>query len=166
MVECVCGDISSVSCEVLVNASNGRGYMGGRVCASRLRKGVAESLQFATNGLIEIEAKATVRSFGFFPWVFGLSAGSFFVTSSCGLPCFCVFHAVTMRNPASRSSVKVVRNCLLSLRDFCMDKGFYEVALPMLGCGNGNVAKEDFLSLVDEIFYDDFWKIKVVRKEI
>lgn len=166
MFQLICDDISVVSCEVLVNASNGRDYMGGRACAKRLHKGVAESLQYATNGLIEIEAKATVRSCGFFPHVFGLSAGSFFVTSPCGLPCNCVFHAVTMRNPASRSSVKVVRNCLISLRDFCMEKGFCEIALPMLGCGNGKVAKEDFLSLVDEIFHDNFWKIKVVNKGI
>lgn len=96
------------------------------MCASRLCKGVAESLQFATIGLIEIEAMVTVRSFGFFPWVFSLSTGLFFVTSSCGLPCF------------------------------CMDKVFLRLLCQCWVAGMVMLQKRIFLSLVDEIFYDDF----------
>ena len=164
MYNLVYGDISSIPCEVMVNSSNGRGYMGGKACAVKLKKGVAESMQFATHGLIETEAKNAVRSFGkkaFFLW---FARKFFFVTSSCGLPCKIVFHAVTMRNPASRSSIKAVYNCLMSLKRYCTDNGFTDIALPMLGCGNGGVCKEVFLKYVSIVFSEPLWKIKVVDK--
>lgn len=164
MYDLVYGDISSIPCEVMVNASNGRGYMGGKACAVKLKRGVAESMQFATHGLIEVEARNTVRSFGKKAFFFGLPASSFFVTSSCGLPCIIVFHAVTMRNPASRSSIKVVYNCLMSLKKYCIDNGFTDIALPMLGCGNGGVCKETFLKCVNIVFSEPLWKVKVVDK--
>lgn len=152
MIEVVNDDISSVVCEVLVNASNGRGYCGGKACVRKLHKGVAESLQFTTKGLIEVESKRVVRENGFFSRLFGFRAGSFFTTSSCGLPCKVVFHSVTMRNPASRSSLNIVRKCLLDLKRFC------------IGCGNGAVKISDFERTVNEIFFEDFWNIKLVKK--
>lgn len=164
MYDLIYADISSVTCEVMVNASNGRGYMGGKSCAVSFKRGVAESMQFATHGLIEVEAKKVVRSFGIKIYLFGLSASSFFVTSSCGLPCKVVFHAVTMRNPASRSSIKIIYNCLVSLKEYCLANGYTDIALPMLGCGNGGVLKEDFLKSVNMVFPETLWKIKIVDK--
>lgn len=164
MYDLVYCDISSIVCEIMVNASNGRGYMGGKSCINRLRRGVAESMQYATHGLIENEAKKVVRSYGKKAFFFGLPAGSFFVTSSCGLPCEKVFHAVTMRNPASRSSIKIVYTCLLSLKEYCLDSGYTDIALPMLGCGNGGIPQEDFLKCVNVVFFESLWRIKIVTR--
>ena len=69
-----------------------------------------------------------------------------------------------MRNPASRSSLEIVRNCLLDLKRFCMANSYFCIALPCIGCGNGAVKISDFERTVNEIFFEDFWNIKLVKK--
>lgn len=56
------GDITKLDdIEAIVNASNGIGYMGGRVCVKELHKGVAESIQYVTKGAVEKLAKKNVK---------------------------------------------------------------------------------------------------------
>ena len=56
MVQKISGNIAETSCSVMVNAANGVGYMGGKRCAKMLCRGVSETMQFATHGLIEKDA--------------------------------------------------------------------------------------------------------------
>lgn len=66
------GDITKLDdIEAIVNASNGIGYMGGRVCVKELHKGVAESIQYVTKGAVEKLAKKECKAhhiFGYSEW--------------------------------------------------------------------------------------------------
>ena len=158
----VYGNITDIKCEVMVNASNGIGYMGGQRSANKLCKGVAESMQYATHGIIEKEAKKMVRERGLLREIIGINPGNYFITGSCGLPCHYVFHAVTMRFPGSRSKLNWIRSCLVNLKAFCEKNDLYDIALPYIGCGNGNVEKEHVSDLINTIFNEPWWHITVV----
>lgn len=47
------GDITKFDVDAIVNASNGFGYMGGKRCVKELHRGVAESIQFASQGAVK-----------------------------------------------------------------------------------------------------------------
>ena len=55
------GDITKFDVDAIVNASNGFGYMGGKRCVKELHRGVAESIQFASQGAVERLARAKLR---------------------------------------------------------------------------------------------------------
>lgn len=162
MVQKISGNIAETSCSVMVNAANGVGYMGGKRCAKMLCRGVSETMLFATHGLIEKDARKSVKTHGILRAIIGLDPGNYFVTGPCGLPCTYVFHAITMRFPGSRSKVSWVKHCLLNLKSFCKDHKLYDIALPYIGCGNGAVPKEILEELVITIFSESFWDIKLV----
>ena len=161
MVTSIQADISKAECEVLVNAANGRGYCGGLMSVKQHCKGVAESLQYETKGLIERESKKAIRSIGMKESIIGLPAGSYYITPPCGLKCKVIFHAVTMRNPGKRSSPKAVRECLVSLKNYCIRNGYTDIALPYLGCGTGKIDRDDFKFILVDVFFEDFWILKL-----
>ncbi len=73
------GDITKLNdIEAIVNASNGIGYMGGRVCVKELHKGVAESIQYVTKGAVEKLAKKECKAHH----IFGYAPGEVFVTDA------------------------------------------------------------------------------------
>ena len=162
MITEILGNITETTCLVMVNASNGVGYMGGKRCTNMLCRGVAETMQFATHGKIEIASRRSVKERSWLRSIIGIAPGDYFVTESCGLPCTYVFHAVTMRFPGSRSKVSWVKQCLLNLKSFCEEHALYDVALPYIGCGNGAVPKEILAELVNATFIESFWDIKLV----
>ena len=53
MVNFISDDLVFAKADIIVNASNGCGYMGGRKCSKTIHKGVAEHLNFVTDGKIE-----------------------------------------------------------------------------------------------------------------
>lgn len=133
-------DISNAKCDIIVNASNGVGYMGGKMSVKCKMRGVAESLNYFTKGEIEKESLINARKFPrISSWVIGKQKGEFFVTEGHGLKCDKVFHAVTMRYPACRSDLKTVQQLLFNLAMWCSENHYKTVALPLLGCGNGNL---------------------------
>lgn len=158
----VSANITDVPCAVMVNAANGVGYMGGKRCANMLFRGVAETMQFATHGQIEKAARQSVKDIGLFRSIIGLAPGGYFITESCGLPCTYVFHAVTMRFPGSRSKAVWVKKCLLNLKSFCEEHELFDIALPYIGCGNGAVPKVILSDLINIIFDEPYWNIKLV----
>ncbi len=161
----VSANITDVPCAVMVNAANGVGYMGGKRCANMLFRGVAETMQFKTHGLIEKEARKSVKAHGSLRAIIGLDPGNYFVTGPCGLPCTYVFHAVTMRFPGSRSKAVWVKKCLLNLKSFCEEHELFDIALPYIGCGNGAVPKVILSDLINIIFHEPYWDIKLVNFE-
>lgn len=145
-------DIENAQCDVIVNASNGVGYMGGKRSVKKKCRGVAESLNYFTKGKIEKEAMQKARRIPFVPsWICGVPKGDFFTTNPYGLNCKCVFHAVTMNQPGSRSTYKVVEKTLVCLGMFLSVNGYRTVALPLLGCGNGALNKNKILSMISEV---------------
>lgn len=96
------GDITKFDVDAIVNASNGFGYMGGKRCVKELHRGVAESIQFASQGAVERLARAKCKAHSFF----GYSPGTVFVTDAPNLGCRKIIHAVTMRTPGSKAKIK------------------------------------------------------------
>ena len=113
-------DILNASADVIVNASNGCGWMGGKRSATKKYKGIAESLNFKTNGTIEKEAMIKARKFkSISSVIYGKEPGSIFTTDPHGLNCKEVIHAVTMRYPGTFSRYKNVEKVLESIFKYC-----------------------------------------------
>lgn len=137
-------DIANVEADVIVNAANTKGYMGGWLGRYVRLRGVAESLNYATRGAIEKEARSRIRGLKF-----GL--GDVYVTDAYNLPAHKIVHAVTMIRPGMRSNIEVVRKCLDSVVTMCREVGAQTVAIPLLGTGTGRVAVDDVLDLYKDV---------------
>ena len=141
--------VENAHCDVIVNASNGSGYMGGKKSARVRCHGVAESLNFKTKGAIEKEARIAARRYKNIPAsLFGHKAGTVFFTSSCGLDCKEVFHAVTVRRAGDRSKMYIIARCLEAIFTACEEKGYKSVAIPLLGAGTGGLPRDKVIDLI------------------
>lgn len=153
MIRIINGDIANAHSDIIVNASNGCGYMGGKRCKSGLHRGIAESLNFHTNGSIEKESLLAARRFPkISAWLFGTQPGKYFITAPCGLHCKKVFHAVTMRYPGSSANLQHVDELLNHLYRFMRNNGYWSVALPLLGTGTGGLNHADVINMVIKYF--------------
>lgn len=149
-VEYIVGNVALAKADVIVNASNGCGYMGGKKCIESLHCGVAQSLQFYSQGLIEKQALIKARRYAkISAWIFGQKAGSIFVTNGANLKCKEVVHAVTMRYAGCKSSYKAVKQSLESVFKYCTSKGHYSIALPLLGCGTGRLVLQRVCEIIE-----------------
>lgn len=144
-------DITSASADVIVNAANGWGYMGGEKARQSLLKGIAESLNRATNGEMERYCLEKARKLKHIPsFIFGVNAGNFFTSPNFGLNCKEVIHAVTMNAPASRSSVRTITVLLNSIFKYCSEKGYRTIAMPLLGTGTGGLDKQEIYDVISK----------------
>lgn len=136
-------DISSAKADIIVNASNGVGWMGGKQSIRTKCKGVAESLNFHTKGEIEKEALVRARKSKYiFSFFYGHKSGEMFFTSPCGLNCTKVLHAVTMRYAGCKSRYPVVYKLIKDIFEYCDNSKFNSIAIPLLGTGVGGLDKE------------------------
>lgn len=143
-------DITLAESDVIINAANGCGYMGGKWATKKLRRGVAEHLNFVTKGKMETEALQEARKYKHIPsWIFGKKPGEFFCTSSHGLNCKAIIHGVTMRYPGSRSKLKDVELLIENIFKFCRQKSFNKIAMPLLGTGTGGLNTKDVINLIN-----------------
>lgn len=62
-VRYVAGDITTIQADVIVNAANAKGYMGGWLGKYVRLRGVAGSIHYVTSGAVEREAKRVVRAY-------------------------------------------------------------------------------------------------------
>lgn len=123
----VTGDITSLEADVIVNAANGIGPMGGGVAAAIRRAGGRE---------IEEEAIEVCRRTD-------PAEGEVYVTGAGKLKFRYVFHAVTMKQPAQPSSIEIVKTCLDSLLEKAREMEIASMVLPALATGVGGVPKEE-----------------------
>ncbi|MBC7347854.1 MAG: macro domain-containing protein [Clostridia bacterium] len=126
MLKWLVGDLTKVEADVLVNAANGLGPMGG---------GVAGALRRAGGEEIEKEAIAVCRREDPQP-------GDVYVTGAGKLRARYIFHAVTMKRPGEPSSPAVVEKCLHSLLAKAREYGVKSLAVPALATGVGGVPRE------------------------
>ncbi len=147
-MQIVYGDICEAACSVIVNASNGIGYMGGKRGMRKRLPGVAESIHFMTGGKVEREAKKHCRAHS----VFGLAPGSVFLTNAYDLHCSCIIHAVTMRYPGTFTSLNTVKKLLPAILEQARACGAKSIAIPLLGAGTGSLSKERVLALYESFF--------------
>jgi O-acetyl-ADP-ribose deacetylase (regulator of RNase III) len=138
-------DICAANTEVVVNAANSLGWMGGFLSRFLKFGGVAQALNRRTHGRIEKLAMKQAK-------LGKPGIGDVFITP--GMLEFkpTVFHAVTMEKPGKSSSLGCVERCLVKVVDLCLEHRFNSVTLPLLGCGVGGL---DELSVL-ELIYKNF----------
>lgn len=134
-------DIVTGKADVIVNAANATGWMGGFLGRFILFKGVAEALHYATKGSLEKEAKRIAKTTK-------AKAGDVFVTESRKpLNSVFVFHACTMDQRGQKSSLEVVERCVIRIDELCQELAVKSIILPYLGCGTGGLNTADVLKL-------------------
>lgn len=132
------GDITAMKADVIVNAANGIGPMGGGVAAAIKRAGGKE---------IEDEAIEVCKREN-------PAEGDVYVTTGGRLKCKYVFHAVTMKQPAQPSSIKIVERCLHSLLEKAREMNIKSMVLPALATGVGGVPKDEVAGVYARILGD------------
>ena len=150
-------DIAYADVDIIINASNGIGWMGGKDGIEKKLKGVAESIHFASKGEVEKLAKKMCRKRN----IFGLKPTSIFTTMAPNLKASSIIHCVTMRYPGSKTNIKTIKTLvdkLCSLLDKILlvkvDEMPYDIAIPFLGCGTGGIDKELVRKIYEEKFKD------------
>lgn len=148
----VSGDITEMEVDIIVNASNGIGYMGGTIGKHKKLIGVAEAIHFKTQGEVEKEAIAKCRKSRFIPRRItgGFKAGSVFTTKAGSLSAKYILHAVTMPFPGMKTDIGVVKELLPEIFRVARELEAKTIAIPLLGTGTGGVNKQDVLELYKE----------------
>lgn len=143
MIENVVGNIITIEGELLINASNGKGWMGGIIGRFFPLKGVAETIHYADptiEGLAKRESKKMK-----------VKKGDTFHTPSGKLNFpRGILHAVTMDKPGQLSDIPTIEKCLENINRFCDEHKINTVVMPLLGTGTGRLNKEDILNLYNQ----------------
>lgn len=136
-------DIALAMEDIVVNAANGIGWMGGIL--SRVHKfyGIAESINYATGGKVEKEIRKHYRIR--FP-------GEVFFTHGYGIGRIGILHAVTMLLPGWWARKETVRRLCPKILEMARQKGAKSIALPYLGCGAGHLKPEAVKRIYEEYF--------------
>ena len=140
-------DIALSSADIIVNAANGVGYMGGQNGIKVRGNGVAESIHFISKGEVEKLSKNVCKNKG----VFRYAPGNVFMTDAPNLNCKYVIHAVTMRFPGSKSRIKIIRKLLPKIIALAEKNNVQTVAIPLLGTGTGRLSISDVLQIYKEL---------------
>ena len=127
------GSILEVDAEVIVNAANSHGFMGG---------GVAGVIKRAAGVEVEDEARKQAP----------IPVGTAVLTSGGKTKFAGIIHAPTMPAPAIRIQADNVAQATRAALVLADEKGFESVALPGMGTGVGGVAHPEAASrMVNEI---------------
>ena len=137
------GDICETTCDAIVNASNGIGYMGGKAGIRKRRPGVAESLHYISRGQIEDCAKKLCKNHS----ALGFAPGNVFVTPAFELNCKHIIHAVTMRLPGTFSNINTIEILLPQILEQARSMNLKSIAIPLLGTGTGGLSEKKVLDL-------------------
>lgn len=151
-------DITTVKADVLVNESNGIGYMGGILGKKFKLKGTTQSIQYATKGSIEKEAericKSRCRRKKHLPGCrLGYNPGEIFVTNAGNLEAKYIIHAVTVRLPGMHSNINIVRKLIPKIISKAYELDVKSIAVPLLGTQLGRIPKNEVI-----MFYKEFFK--------
>lgn len=153
--------ITDIPADVIVNASNGIGYMGGVLGKIGIMKGVAESINHATKGESEKAAKKEVKRKPLVPRIFSpIAPGNIFFTEGCGIANIGICHAVTMYYPGMKSSYQYIDILLPKIVEESRKLGATSIVLPLLGCGTGKLRKEVVLNKYKN-FLKDFQELEI-----
>lgn len=147
--------ITDVNVDIIVNASNGVGFMGGFIGKIIRLPGVAEAIHYETKGVIEREAKSMAKRYKLVPRILApYKTGETFVTTGGHLSEIGIIHAVTVKYPGFRSNIKTIEELLPKIIKISKEMKAKSIALPLLGCGNGGLRTDDVLKLYYDYFSD------------
>ena len=150
MIKVVHGDITEAKTDIIVNAANGIGFMGGWIGKYMKLPGVAESIHFVTKGSVEREAKKKSKKVVWLSRIIcGHSAGEIYVTHAGSLSSKWIVHAVTMRYPGMKTTLHTVDTLLTKIVQEGRLLQARSVAIPLLGAGTGGLQAESVLDLYD-----------------
>lgn len=148
-------DISKIKADIIVNASNGIGYMGGITGRFIKLTGVAESIHYTTKGIVEREAKKASKKSKYSPrYLCGHKPGEIFVTGAGNLDATHIIHAVTMRFPGMITNIEVIKVLLPKIILKAYELKAKSLAIPLLGTGTGRIEKDKVLILYEDFFTD------------
>lgn len=155
-------DITKIKADIIVNASNGIGSMGGIIGRYVKLKGVAESIHYTTKGVVEKEAIKAAKKSRYLPrYLCGHKPGEIFVTGSGNLGARYIIHAVTMRYPGMRTNIDVIRVLLPKILSRAYELKAESLLIPLLGTGTGKLLENEVLKLYEE-FFKDIKDIKII----
>ncbi len=123
-IRVVKGSILEVEADVIVNAANSMGYMGG---------GVAGVIKRA--GGKEIEEEAVKKG--------PTPVGRAVLTTAGSLPFKGIIHAPTMEQPAMPSTPEKIKKATAAALRVAVENGFKSIAVPGMGTGVGGVSHAD-----------------------
>ena len=149
-------DIAETDAECIVNASNGIGFMGGKRCIKKKCKGVAESIQFVSQGEIEALSRKQCKQKG----VLGFAPGEVCVTEAPTMSTKYIVHATTMRLPGCKAKYATIKKLLPQIVDIVEQLNVHTVAIPLLGTGTGGLSKDDVMDYMRNALQDspiEFW---------
>ena len=156
MIEKTYGNVIDIKSDLLINASNGKGWMGGIIGRFILLKGVAETIHYADSN-IEKAAKKEARKRN-------VQCGDVFLTDSGKLDFpKGILHAVTMLKPGQLSNLNIIERCLNNILIFCEENDIKTTTIPLLGTGTGRVNREDVLNLYENLLQPSDTIFKVVQ---
>lgn len=147
------GDIVNATEDIVVNAANGIGWMGGILGRFFPLSGVAESLHYATKGKIEKEVRRSHRF---------SRPGEVFFTQGYGIGKIGIIHAVTMQIPGWWTKEQTVLALLPKIVELAKEKGAKSIALPYLGCGTGHLKRQRVEEIYKEFFMDEKQDMDIV----
>lgn len=156
MIKHFYGNVIDIDAEILINASNAQGYMGGILGRFFKLKGVAETIHYAEPSIEKIAKKEfKKRTF---------QCGDILHTNSGRLPFSKgIIHAVTMKKPGQTSNTGIIKECLNNILAFCKEKNVKSAALPLLGAGTGRVDKDEVIQLYESMLQDSDTLFKIVH---
>ncbi|WPS85620.1 macro domain-containing protein (plasmid) [Brevibacillus halotolerans] len=155
MIKITYGDITNAKADIIVNAANGIGFMGGMIGRFIKLPGVAESIHFVTKGNVEKEAKIAAKKAKWIPRILcGHRAGEVYVTRGDCLSAKWIIHAVTMRYPGMKTCLSIVDSLLNKIIQEAKLLSATSIAIPLLGSGVGGIKEEEVLSLFNKRLSD------------
>lgn len=162
-MEVIYDDILNVNVDVIVNAANGVGFMGGILGKYIKFNGLAEYLNYKSNGNIEKEAKKECKKNKKMPrFPFNhLKKGDIFETNSYLHNCNKIYHAITMTYPGTKSSYKIITILCDKILELVEKENIKSIAIPLLGCGVGGLKKDKILDIYNEKF-QNYEKVKII----
>lgn len=146
-------DITTATEDIVVNAANGIGWMGGFLTRIHQFNGISEAINYKTQGKVEKEIRKH--------WKLHLP-GQVFFTQGYGIGTIGIIHAVTMLIPGWWAKERTVRKLLPQIVELAKEKGAKSIAIPYLGCGTGRLKLEKVQKLYDEFFGQSEEELEIV----
>ena len=139
-------DITTATEDIVVNAANGIGWMGGFLTRLYKFNGISEAINYVTQGKVEKEVHKLHKIH---------LPGDAFFTAGYGIGNIGIVHAVTMLIPGWWAKEKTVQKLLPKIVKLAQEHGAKSIAMPYMGCGTGRLKQAKVEKLYQEFFAEN-----------
>lgn len=152
-MEILARNILEMQTDIIVNASNGIGYMGGDLARITPLEGVAENINYATKGKVEKEAMAACKKNWLIPSILTpRHPGEVFFTKGYGVGKVGIIHAVLKHYPGFRTNYEVIKELLPRIVELSLKKNARSVSIPLLGSGTQGLKEDKLIKIYKDYF--------------